>query len=137
MKNLINKLFNGFLLGLGFSIALGSTYYFLAKKMTEEAMDMYSFQPGTVAISKHHKVSRDGKIIILGSATNSGDTHAKGINVIVDLYLNDAFVKQCKKSISGGIPSKESRNFEISCGGGCSENPAVPHDAYKIYVAGF
>lgn len=137
MKEILNKVFNGFLTGLGFSIVLGATYYYVTQQLTEDAMSIYSFEPDTVEITEHRKIDREGKLLILGEVKNSGDSQAKGVSVIVDLYLNDEFVKQCDESISGGVPSGETRNFEISCGGGCSRNPLVEHDSYKIYVSGY
>lgn len=137
MKELCRKVLHGFLFGVGFSIALGATYYYVTQKLTESAMSVYSFEEGTVKVIKHRKIERDGKLLILGEASNTGDAQAKGVNVVVDLYLNDEFVKQCNESITGGIAPEESRNFEISCGGGCKKNPIVEHDSYEIYVSGY
>lgn len=137
MKSILNKIFQGFLTGLGFSIVLGVTYYYVTQKITEDAMSMYSFDADTVEITEHRKVDREGKLVILGTVKNNGENQAKGIQVIADLYLNNKFVKQCSESVSGGIPSGDARNFEISCGGGCSKNPVVEHDTYKVYVSGY
>lgn len=137
MKEIINKVFHGFLSGLGFSIILGGAYYFVTQQLTEDAMSLYSFEPETIEITKHRKVDREGKLLILGEVKNLGDNQAKGVNVTVDLYLNEEFVKQCDESIRGGVPSGDTRNFEISCGGGCSKNPVVEHDSYEIYVSGY
>jgi len=137
MKTILYKIFNGFLTGLGFSVALGITYYYLTQKMTEDAMSMYSFEAETVEVSKSRKLERDGKLLILGEVKNIGEDRAKGVNVTVDLYLGEEFVKQCDESISGGIPAGEARNFEVSCGGGCAKNPIVEHDSYEIYVSGY
>lgn len=137
MKEIIKKIFHGFLVGLGFSAVLGATYYFVTRELTESALSAYSFEDGTIEISKHKKIERDGKLLILGEVTNIGTDQAKGVNVIVDLYLGDEFVKQCEESITGGVPASEFRNFEMSCGGGCSKNPIVEHDSYKIYISGY
>ena len=137
MKDLFKKVLHGFLIGVGFSIALGATYYFLTQKLTESAMSAYSFDEGTIEVTKHKKTERNGKLLILGEVTNVGSEQAKGVNVIVDLYLGGEFVKQCNESITGGVPAGESRNFEMSCGGGCKKNPIVEHDSYKIYVSGY
>lgn len=137
MKDLLKKVLHGFLIGIGFSVALGATYYYVTQELTESAMSAYSFEEGTVEVLKHKKIERDGKLLILGEASNTGDAQAKGVNIIVDLYMNDEFVKQCEESITGGIPAGESRNFEISCGGGCKNNPIVEHDSYEIYVSGY
>lgn len=137
MKEIIKKILHGFLIGLGFSVALGGTYYYVTQELTESAMSAYSFEEGTIEFTKHKKTERDGKVLILGEVTNNGSKQAKGVNVIVDLYMGEEFVKQCDESITGGVPAGESRNFEMSCGGGCKKNPIVEHDSYKIYVSGY
>jgi len=137
MKDILGKVFNGFLTGLGFSVVLGFVYYYITQQITQDAMSMYSFDPETVEISKHRKLEREGKLLILGEVSNVGENQAKGVNVIVDLYLNDEFVKQCDENISGGVPSYDTRNFEVFCSGGCSKSRIVKHDSYKIYVSGY
>ncbi|MBQ0799289.1 MAG: hypothetical protein KBT63_08370 [Porticoccaceae bacterium] len=122
---------------MGFSVVLGFSYYYLTQKMIEEAMGMYSFEPKMINISKHRKIERNDKLLILGEIKNIGENKAKDINVTVDLYLGDEFVKQCDEGIRGGVPAGETRNFEISCGGGRAKNPIVEHDSYKIYVSGY
>lgn len=136
MKERLNKIFDGFLTGLGFSIVLGAAYYFLTQQITSD-ITMYSFEPGTIEITKHRKINREGKLLVLGEVKNNGDNQANGVNVIVDLYHNNEFVKQCDESVSGSVPSGDTRNFELSCGGECSKNPIVEHDSYKIYVSGY
>jgi hypothetical protein len=137
MKEIIKKILHGFLIGFGFSVALGATYYFVTQELTESAMSAYSFEEGTIEITKHKKIERDGKLLILGEVTNTGSDQAKGVNVVVDLYLGDEFVKQCDESITGGVAAGETRNFEMSCGGGCKKNPIVEHDSYEMYVSGY
>ena len=59
---------------------------------------------------------------------------------IIEKYnktLNDEFVKQCDENISGGVPSYDTRNFEVFCSGGCSKSRIVKHDSYKVYVSGY
>lgn len=137
MMEILKKVLHGFLIGAGFSVALGATYYFVTQELTKSAMSAYSFEEGTIEITKHKKIERDDKLLVLGQLTNTGSEQAKGVNVVVDLYLGDEFVKQCSESITGGVPASESRNFEMSCGGGCKKNPIVEHDSYEIYVSGY
>jgi hypothetical protein len=137
MKTIFEKIFHGFLYGLGFSVIFGGFYYFITLQITEEAMNLYRFESDAVEITKDRKIERNGKLIILGEATNKDSDEVRGVRVVVDLYLKDEFVKQCSEYISGAIPVEGSRNFEISCGGSnCSTNPIVEHDSYKIYVSG-
>ena len=83
------------------------------------AMSLYTFETEAIEVTKHRKIERDGKLLVLGEVKNVSDFQAKGVTVNVDLYLNDEFVKQCDETINGGLPSGETRNFEVSCGGGC------------------
>ena len=81
MKDILGKVFNGFLTGLGFSVVLGFVYYYITQQITQDAMSMYSFDPETVEISKHRKLEREGKLLILGEVSNVGENQAKGVNV--------------------------------------------------------
>lgn len=135
MKFILEKIFHGFLLAIGFGVVLGGVYYYMTQFMIE-SMNEYSFKTETIKITKQRKIERDNKLLILGELKNTGEQQAKGVNVNVDLYLKNEFVKQCNKHISGGVSKGETRNFEITCGGGCKKNPIVEHDSYKIYITG-
>ncbi len=137
MKLIFEKVFHGFLYGLGFSVVLGVVYYYLTLQMTSEAMSLYTFETEAIEVTKHRKIERDGKLLVLGEVKNVSEFQAKGVTVNVDLYLNDEFVKQCDETINGGLPSGETRNFEVSCGGGCKNNPIVEHDTYDVYITGY
>jgi hypothetical protein len=137
MNTVVEKIFHGILYGIGFSLVFGGAYYFLTLKMTEEALSLYSFEPESVVVNKHRKIERDNKLLILGKVKNNSDSDAKGVNINVDLYYKDDFVKQCSELINGNIQAGKTRNFEMSCGGGCKNKPIVKHDSYKIYVTGF
>ena len=86
MKSVLSKIFQGFLTGVGFSIALGVAYYYVTQQLTADAMSMYSFEDGTVEITKHKKIERDGKLLILGEVQNNGENQAEGVNIVVDLF---------------------------------------------------
>jgi len=137
MKLILEKIFHGFLLAIGFGVVLGGVYYYMTQKFMSEAMNEYSFKPETIKITKQRKILRNKNLLILGEVKNTGEKQAKGVTVNVDLYLKNDFVKQCNKHISGGVPKGETRNFEITCGGGCKKNPIVEHDSYKIYITGY
>ena len=137
MNTVVEKIFHGILYGIGFSVVLGGTYYFLTLKMTEEALSFYTFEPDTVSVNKHREIERDNKLLILGEAVNTSESDVKGVSINVDLYYNNEFVKQCSELINGSIQAGETRNFEVSCGGGCKNDSIVEHDSYKVYVTGF
>lgn len=137
MNTVVEKIFHGILYGIGFSMVLGVSYYFLTLKMTEEALSFYTFEPDTVSVNKHREIKRDNKLLILGEAANTSESDIKGVSINVDLYYNNEFVKQCSELINGSMQAGETRNFEVSCGGGCKNDSIIEHDSYKVYVTGF
>ena len=137
MKSIFEKLFHGFLYGISFTIVLGGAYYYLTQKMASEAMSMYNFDNESIEVIEHRKIERDNKLLILGQVKNVSDIEVKGVTINVDLYLKGEFVKQCDERIKGGIPVGVTRNFELSCGGGCKTNPIVEHDSYEVFITGY
>lgn len=137
MKSVLEKVFHGALYGLGFGIIVGGIFYYLTNRLSNEAMSQFSTAPDAVEISSHRKLERDGKLLILGELKNTSDDDTRGIWVTVDLYLDNEFVKQCEESVRGTLAPGESRNVEISCGGGCKNNPIVEHDTYEIFITSY
>jgi len=137
VKIIFEKFIHGLSYGLGFGIVLGAIYYYVTEKMTSEMANLYSLDPDLITIDEHRKIERDGKLLILGGVTNTSESSAKGVTINVELFLEGEFVKQCEESINGSVTAGESRNFELSCGGGCKKNPIVEHDSYEVYVTGY
>jgi len=137
MKFIVEKIASGFLFGIGLSVVLGATYYYLTNAISSSAMAEYNFEPKAIEIVKHKKIEREGKLVILGEVKNTTAADAKGVNVNVELFLNGEFIKHCDQSINGGVASGEARNFELSCGGGCKNNPILEHDSYDVYITGY
>ncbi len=143
MKSVFEKIAHGFLFGIGLSLVLGVATYVMtiqAQKSMEESYSEFSMpesELGTIEIVEHRELERNGKLIILGAVKNTGEQANSSITIMVDLYQKGVFVKQCEEYINGSLTADATRNFEISCGGGCSNDPVIEHDSYKIYVTGF
>ena len=137
MKFIFSKILHGFLFGIGLSVALGVAYYYMTLQMMERMQEVYSPTTDFVEITKHRELERDEKLVFLGEVKNNGEEDVNSISLNVDLYKDGEFVKQCTDHISKLVAGK-TRNFEMTCGGGCSKNPIVEHDSYKIsIVCGF
>ncbi len=108
----------GFLFGLGFTVAVLLVVFFgqsaLTKAMTP-TIDPSAYLPDTKAI-----------------ITNKSDRVARGIHVEVDLFNKNKFVDQYSTYLSGSLAAGESQHFKINCG--CKDNPPAAHTSYKIRV---
>ncbi|MFW5426437.1 MAG: hypothetical protein ACKE8R_04205 [Methylophagaceae bacterium] len=138
MKFIFEKIAHGFLFGIGLSLVLGIFLYF-AYTAAEEYMDAsedysYPSDADLIEITKHRELERDGKLLILGELKNIGEESTDAITLNVDLFQDGEFVKQCDEYLDGSLDAGEARNFELSCGGGCSNDSIVEHDSYKVYI---
>ena len=134
MNQYLEKIFHGVLLGIGFSIVVGTIYYFLTIHLTRKAWDGLSYEATDIQIVSHKKVERNGEVLILGQIKNVSASKIKGITLQIDLFDNDEFVKQCIGYIRGALEASAERNFQVACGD--KNEPVVPNDSYTIYVTG-
>ena len=133
----------GFLLGLGFSIALG-IFALAGMRWSDHrtAEQVESFQESLaektlgkdIALTNVEEVKRDGTTVIIGSATNNGKKAARGIHIQANLFNHDKFVDQYSTYLTGTIEPGKSQYFKISCG--CKDTPPAEHDSYKLEVLG-
>jgi hypothetical protein len=131
----------GFLLGVGFCIALAGTYFIVwqvTMNKTQAAMaeirDPGQVAAKDIAVSNVEELKHDGVTSIIGSVKNSGKTPARGITIQADFFEHGKFVDQYSTYISGNLAPGESKNFKISCG--CKDSPPAEHDSYKVEVQG-
>lgn len=137
MRSIFDKVFNGFLIGLGFTFPLGLAYYFLTFNLVSDIESDYDFDEQSIEIVKHREVIRKENLYVLGQVKNNGEKNAKGVSLNVDLFLKEEFVGQCRTSVSGPLKPNQSRNFEVLCAGGIRNTPFIEHDSYNIYVTTF
>jgi len=129
----------GFLLGVGFSFALGIAVIIgsrVSSHRAGEKMDAMQEDLGgkDIALTGVEEVKHDGVTAIIGTATNHGSRAAHGIHIQANLFNHDKFVDQYSTYLTGAIGSGKSQYFKISCG--CKDSPPAEHDSYKLEVLG-
>jgi hypothetical protein len=129
----------GFLIGVGFSLALAGTWVVLWHWTMHTEQAAIAEIPGandakTIILSNVEEQKHDGLTAIVGSATNTGKAPARGLTIQADFFDHGKFVDQYSTYISGKIAPGESKNFKISCG--CRDSPPAEHDSYKVAVIG-
>ena len=133
----------GFLLGVGFSFALGIAaiigYQVSSHRAAEQTETMQAELGGKdkekdIALTGVEEVKHDGTTVIIGTATNHGKKAAHGIHIQANLFNHDKFVDQYSTYLSGAIEPGKSQYFKISCG--CKDTPPAEHDSYKLEVQG-
>jgi hypothetical protein len=133
----------GFLLGLGFSVALGaaavigqewSSHRSAEQVEALEAAQTDKHAERDIALTGVEEVTHDRTTVIIGTATNHGKTGARGIDIQVNLFNHGKFVDQYSTYLKGAIEPGKSQYFKISCG--CKDTPPAEHDSYKLEVLG-
>jgi hypothetical protein len=133
----------GFLLGVGFSFALGIAVIIGSQMSSHRAiqkMDVMQEDVGgrdfekSIALTGVEEVKHDGVTAIIGTATNQGTKAARGIHIQANLFNHDKFVDQYSTYLTGAIGAGKSQYFKISCG--CKDSPPAEHDSYKLEVLG-
>ena len=133
----------GFLLGVGFSVALGVALLIgrqvSSHQVAEQSETMQAEHSGEelqkdIAITGAEEVKHDGVTAIIGTATNHGKKAAHGIHIQANLFNHDKFVDQYSTYLTGAIQPGKSQYFKISCG--CKDTPPAEHDSYKLEVLG-
>jgi hypothetical protein len=133
----------GFLLGVGFSFALGIAavigWQVSSHRVAEQTETMQEELAGKdsekdIALTGVEEVKHDGTTAIIGTATNHGKKAAHGIHIQANLFNHDKFVDQYSTYLTGTIEPGKSQYFKISCG--CKDTPPAEHDSYKLEVLG-
>ena len=130
----------GFLLGVGFSFALGIAVLFgrqVSSHQTAVQTETMQEEPDlekNIALTDVSEVKHDGTTAIIGTATNHGKKAAHGIHIQANLFNHDKFVDQYSTYLTGAIAPGKSQYFKISCG--CKDTPPAEHDSYKLEVLG-
>jgi hypothetical protein len=139
IRNSLRTVVRGFLLGLGFSIALGGVYvvamqWTMSRTRTEMADFSGDVSTKDVLLSDVEEQKHDGSTWIIGAAKNTGKRPVRNVEVQANLFLHGKFVDQYSTSISGKIEPGESKYFKIACG--CKDSPPAEHDSFKAEVVG-
>jgi hypothetical protein len=144
MKNAFATIIRGFLLGLGFAIAvIGITFVAQAYWMNkyQSGATTYSNVDSTAEAARNNIVlsdieeqKTDKRVAVIGTLKNAGSRPARGIQIEVELFQKNKFVDQYSTYISGSVGPGEIRHFKVACG--CGDSPPADHDNFKVQVRG-
>ena len=121
LKQSLVRLFDGFLLGLGFSIPftavyLGVTYYTTDIMFEKYQVDVSEPNYGLVLGESRVEV-QDKKYVVLGTVTNPISADVTGVNIEAEFFGEDGtFIEKCSGTLSGELKSSATRNYRIRCG---------------------
>lgn len=141
-----NRLVHGFLIGLGFSVALvlvvfGGWYLYVeyiykqqvASMMESTGWKEYSRDAG-LEISEHRPVRTDNNLEVVGTLKNTGADAWESVSVEVELFdADNRFVDECSEYVNSVVFAGGTEHFKVSCGG-CEKRPLVEYDHYEIKV---
>ena len=143
---MFNKIVQGFLLGLGFTVAfvlvLIAAQYLYMKYMVQDQISgvmrgndwkEYSDSSGLV-ITEHSPIRTEYSLEVVGVVTNSGNDTWDNISIEIELFDKDGkFIDECSEYISSPLPPSKSENFKAKCGG-CEKRPMADFDHYEIRI---
>jgi hypothetical protein len=135
----LGTIVRGFLLGLGFSVALGGLWFVVWTMTVRETRAQVAamssetnYSSKDVVLSDVEEQKHDGLTAIIGTATNNGKVPARSVDIQAELFNHGKFVDQYSTYLSGVLAPGASKHFKISCG--CKDSPAAEHDSYKVTV---
>ena len=140
IKKGVTCLVQGLLFGFGFCMAAWILYFVIQNKhhtiaasyRNAESEISYNTQENRFSFHEVEEVNRNGRTYFTGKIKNDGASAATGINIEINLFLDDRFVDQYSTYLSGNLKPEEERLFKISCG--CKDQPPAEHNSYKIWV---
>jgi len=150
IRNSARTVARGFLLGVGFSIALGVAGFIMSQWTLYRTQATINYDRGYVhtadipaefsakdiALSDIEEQKHEGLTWITGSARNSGKRPASSVEIQANLFNHGKFVDQYSTYLPGKLNPGESKYFKIACG--CKDSPAAEHDSFKVeVVAGY
>jgi len=141
VRNILATIGRGFLLGLGFSLAIGGSYVLIwqsviaeSEKQMDIVMSMASHADKeslkALTFSNVAELKHDGVTSIVGSVRNSGKDPVLGVTIQAQMFNKGKFVDKYSTSLSGSLAPGDSQYFKISCS--CDGVPPAEHDSFKV-----
>ena len=156
IKNILSKILNGFLIGIGFIIAAGLLGSYAVSHITsaaressnlnsditkdrEELKDMFKEYDESAQLTAVVNTERigNGEFTLLGEITNNGSFSWQMINLQADLYnTKGQFIEQCTEYVSETLRPGETANFKLSCrSSNCNTVDVNGFESYKLKIA--
>lgn len=152
LKTALAKAAHGFLVGVGFAIALGLLIFgfdaWQTRKFREHAQatggDLESpnfgfkqFGPAAgLTIKEHRPQQAQANSAFLGSIQNAGKDSWQSVGLLVELFDKEGtFVDKCSGHLDGSIGPGETRNFKVSCAECRASSQPLVYDRYTIKIS--
>lgn len=149
-RGIAERLFWGFLQGIGLAVGIAVVIYLIGGRLTESmyepsisstnaAMEepggFKRFGPESgLKIARHYERRKKNGVEIIAEIQNTGNVTWSGVSVEVEfLDKSGKFVDQCSGYLQGKIGPSQTRNMKIGCGG-CENNPLQAYDRYTIEI---
>jgi len=138
----LRTIWHGFLLGVGFSIALGIASVVIGALIQHQVREITNTVSDSPSEAQEDKI-KDLQLIdveekkegtrdyIIGAVKNNGSKQMSAISIQVDMFKAGKFVDQYSTYVSKLGPSS-SQYFKIECG--CSNGTPADHDSYKVNI---
>ena len=153
LKQLLNKILTGFLLGVGFVIAAGLLGGYAISYMTTTAMEKSSEEIETKvteykspyreydesaklqAIVKTENIG-NGLFSLLGEINNNGEYTWQMVQLKAELFDESGkFIEQCEEYVSQTIKPNQTINFKLSCkSASCNAFEPKGYHSYKLII---
>ena len=153
IKQILNKILSGFLLGVGFVIAAGLLGGYAISHMTTTAMETstneietkiteykspfreYDESAKLHAIVKTENIG-NGLFSLLGEINNNGQYTWQMIQLKAELFDDSGkFIEQCEEYISQTIKPGQNINFKLSCkSASCNAFEPKGYHSYKLII---
>lgn len=123
MKNILLKIFFGFLFGIGFSGAfiLGINIFEKVMMMDNSYMHPPSYDESAKLVIQNHTVRKVGTgIVVIGTIENQGNSTWSFVKIETEMFDDEGnFVDECNGTTSATLAPKQQENFKIVCENGC------------------
>jgi hypothetical protein len=142
LKDSLEKIGHGLLLGIGFSFAYFVFDHFFTQwhiaSLERSVFDDTLFKdygPDAGLTIKSHKPQRaENNAAFIGQIANDGKETWASVEIVAELFdQNGEFLDKCSSYLDGSIEPRQTRNFKVSCPN-CPDNPRPAYDSYTLAI---